>query len=72
MRKFQDFQGPLQKFQDFPGLESKFSNSRTFQVYKDLCEPCIKKTTKRKGTFLLELLFAGEKHTHTHTHSKYL
>jgi len=40
MSKFQDFQGPLQKFQDFPGLESKFSNSRTFQVFKDLCKPC--------------------------------
>ena len=41
MSKFQDSQGPLQKFQDFPGLESKFSNSRTFQVFKDLCEPCL-------------------------------
>ena len=35
MSKLQDFQGPLQKFQDFPGLESKFSSSRTFQVFQD-------------------------------------
>ncbi|KAK2142225.1 hypothetical protein LSH36_983g00100 [Paralvinella palmiformis] len=40
MSKFQDFQGPLQNFQGFPGLESKFSNSRTFQVFKDPCELC--------------------------------
>jgi len=25
---------------EIPDLESKFSNSRTFQVFKDLCEPC--------------------------------
>ena len=38
--KFQDFQGPLQTFQGFPGLESKCSNARTFQVFKDLRKPC--------------------------------
>ena len=41
MSKFQDFQGPLHKFQDFAGLESKFANLMTFQVFKDLREPCI-------------------------------
>jgi len=33
--------GPLQKFKDFPGKESKFSNTRTFQVFRDLCKPCL-------------------------------
>ena len=27
------------KFKDFQGLEVIFSNSRTFKVFKDLCEP---------------------------------
>ena len=40
MSKFQNLQGPVQKFQDSPDLESKYSNFTTFQVFKDMREPC--------------------------------
>ena len=52
MSKFQDFEGPVQKFKDFPDLESKFSNSRTFQVFKDLYGTLCYKTMIATNTLI--------------------
>ena len=79
--KFHDFPWPGQTFYHFPGLESKWTNSTTFQVFKDQYGPLQaakvhakqwnNKSSNKTSRKIKHLYIQCEAHRHEHQCNKY-